>query len=64
MLHELNLGDVYLPPIVLDGLLAGALFLICRLLLGRAGLLHRLWHPALFEVALFVSIVSLLVLLR
>jgi hypothetical protein len=63
MFHEVSLGDVYVAPIVLKALLAGALLLLCRFLLGRSGILHRLWHPALFEVALYVSLVSLLVLL-
>jgi hypothetical protein len=64
MLSEINIAGVYLAPIVIEGLLALAIFMLCRLVLGRLGLLHRLWHPALFEVALFLSIVSLLVLLR
>lgn len=64
MLSEIDLFGVYLAPIVVEGVLGLGLFLLLRLLLGRLGLLHRLWHPALFEVALFLSIVSLLVLLR
>lgn len=64
MLSEINIAGVYLAPIVVEGLVGLAIFLLCRFLLGRFGLLHRLWHPALFEVALFLSIVSLLVLLR
>ena len=64
MQSEIDLFGVYVAPIVVEGVLGLGLFLLCRLLLGRLGLLHRLWHPALFEVALFLSIVSLLVLLR
>ena len=49
---------------VVEGLLALAIFALCRSVLGRLGVLGRIWHPALFEVCLFLSIVSLLVLLR
>ena len=64
MFHEISIADVYVAPIVLEGVIAALLFLLLRFVMGRAGLLHRLWHPALFEVALFVSLLSLLVLLR
>lgn len=64
MLAEINIGGVYLAPIVVEGLLAVAIFAFCRVVLGRLGVLSRIWHPALFEVCLFLSIVSLLVLLR
>ncbi|MFC0408846.1 DUF1656 domain-containing protein [Roseomonas elaeocarpi] len=64
MFHEISIADVYVAPIVLEGVLAALLFLLLRFILGRTGVLHRLWHPALFEVALFVSLLSLLVLLR
>lgn len=64
MLSEIHIFGVYLAPIVVEGLVGLAIFMLCRLVLARLGLLHRLWHPALFEVALFLSIVSLLVLLR
>jgi len=64
MFHELSLGDIYVAPIMLQGAFAVLIFLGLRFLLGRAGVLRRLWHPALFEVSLFVTIVSSLVLLR
>jgi hypothetical protein len=64
MLAEINIGGVYLAPIVVEALLALAIFALCRVVLGRLGVLSRIWHPALFEVCLFLSIVSLLVLLR
>ena len=64
MLAEINIGGVYLAPIVIEGLVALAIFALCRFVLGRLGVLSRIWHPALFEVCLFLTIVSLLVLLR
>lgn len=61
MITEWNLGGVFMAPIVAYTILAAMIFMGCRFVLARIGLLHRVWHPALFEVALFVSILSLLV---
>jgi hypothetical protein len=62
MMHEAALLGVLFAPIVLYALVALVIFTLLRSLLGRLGLLRFLWHPALFEVALYVSILSLLVL--
>jgi hypothetical protein len=62
MMHEATLLGVLFAPIVLYAVVAFVMFVILRRLLGRLGLLRFLWHPALFEVALYVSILSLLVL--
>ncbi len=61
MIAEAAIGGMFLAPIVIYGVAAGLIFAACRFMLGVTGLLQRLWHPALFEVALFVSILSLLV---
>jgi hypothetical protein len=62
MMHEAALLGVLFAPIVLYALIALVIFTLLRMLLGRLGVLRFLWHPALFEVALYVSILSLLVL--
>lgn len=62
MIAEAAIGGVFVAPIVIYAMAAAVLFGICRLALGVTGLLQRIWHPALFEVALFVSILSLLVM--
>jgi hypothetical protein len=59
MLQEINVFGVCLSPFIGHLLMAVAPFLICRWLLGRFGLLSQVWHPALFELSLFVSILSL-----
>jgi len=61
MIAEAQIGGVLLAPIAVYGLVAIVLFLLCRVLLGRAGVLRHVWHPALFEVSLFVILLSLLV---
>jgi hypothetical protein len=63
MIAEAHLGGVLFAPIVLYMLAAAAIFAVLRSLLGRTGLLAWAWHPALFELALYASILSLLVLM-
>lgn len=62
MISEMDVGGAYIAPIIVYALAAGVIFVVCRTVLGRFGLLRRVWHLALFEVGLFLSIVSLLVL--
>jgi hypothetical protein len=61
MLKEVNLGGAYVAPIVLYLLLATPIFLVCRWGLARLGVLAFVWHPALFEIALFGVILAALV---
>ncbi len=61
MISEMNISGVFLAPIVIYAVAAALIFVAIRFVLGHAGLLRRVWHPALFEVALFVCILSLLV---
>jgi hypothetical protein len=60
---EINVAGVYLPPLLAYAVLAVPLFLLLRAMLAKLGLLRQVWHPALFETALYVSILSLLVLI-
>ena len=62
MLSELPIAGVLLAPIVAYALLAAVLLWTIRFVLGRTGLLRLAWHPALLEVALYISLLSLLVL--
>jgi hypothetical protein len=62
MLSEISIDGVLLAPIVLYALSGLAIFGACRFVLGRFGVLRAVWHPALFEMALYISIVALLVL--
>lgn len=62
MLHEASIAGVYVAPITVYAVLAVLVFAVLRGVLGRTGLLRLAWHPGLFEVALLVSILSLLIL--
>ena len=50
--NEINLFGLYVAPIVL--ILAGAwvVYVVIRRIVARFGLIQRVWHPALFELAL------------
>ena len=61
MITEVDVGGILIAPLVVYGIVAMPIFLVLRLLLGRLGLLRALWHPALFELSLYLSILSLLV---
>jgi len=63
MYSELNLQGIYMAPIVLYALIALPVFLVLRFVLARIGFFRLVWHPALFETALYLSILSLLILL-
>jgi hypothetical protein len=63
MLSEISVAGIYVAPIVIYALMAIPLFLMCRWLLSLIGFWRIVWHPALFETALYISIVALFVLL-
>jgi len=60
---ELNIAGIYMAPIVLYAIVTLPIFLVLRTILARAGFWRLVWHPALFETALYLSILSLLILL-
>ena len=56
--NEINLFGLYVAPITLIMAVAWVVYLIVRRAGDRFGLTQRVWHPALFELALYVMIVS------
>ncbi len=62
MLSEVNIAGVYVAPFMIYACAAAPIFLLLRLIVTRCGLLGWFWHPALFEFALSLSIVAVLVL--
>jgi protein AaeX len=60
MLKEINLDGIYLSPFV--GYLAAALviFLPLRMLFDRWALHRYVWHRPLFDLSVFVIILSLI----
>jgi len=54
---EINLLGVYVAPITLIMAAAWLLFVLLRRVTDRLGLLRSIWHPALFELAVYVILV-------
>ena len=61
MTYQLDLFGVVVPSLLLWGVLAYALARVVSRLMGRVGLYRHIWHPALFDFALYVCTVTGLV---
>ena len=61
MKYELDLFGVLVPSLVLWSVLAFVLARIISKLIARAGFYRQIWHPALFDFALYVCVVTGLV---
>jgi hypothetical protein len=59
---ELNVFGVYVSPISAMLLAAWLILLVIRRIADRTGLWRRLWHPALASLALYVIVLSLIVI--
>jgi len=60
---ELNLLGVYVAPIAPMMVAAWVLLIPVRRLADRFGLLRYVWHPALFVFAVYMVLLSAIVLL-
>lgn len=58
MIKEISLGGVYVPPLL--GYLLGTTLVwwVLRYAIGQLGLYRFIWHPPLFNTALFVILLS------
>ena len=54
MIAEINLGGVFVSSVLISALAAFAVSLVVRRLLAWSGAYRFVWHPALFDTALFV----------
>ena len=54
MIAEFNLGGVFLSTVVATAVLAFVVAALLRKLLGVIGFYRQIWHPALFDAAVFV----------
>ena len=60
---ELNLFGVYVAPISVFIAVAWLVLLPLRRMADRFGLLHHVWHPALFVFSIYLIVLSSMVLL-
>ncbi|MBZ6078111.1 DUF1656 domain-containing protein [Microvirga puerhi] len=58
MIKEIDLFGIFLPPLFAYAGLAALLWLVLRALLRWVGAYRLIWHPALFNTALYVLILS------
>jgi protein AaeX len=60
---DINLFGVYVAPISLMMLAAWVVLIAMRRVADHFGLLHYVWHPALFVLAMYMIILSSIVLI-
>jgi hypothetical protein len=60
---EVDLFGVYVAPISLMMAAAWVVLIALRRAADRFGLLHHVWHPALFDFAFYIIILSSIVLI-
>ncbi|MGH6675480.1 MAG: DUF1656 domain-containing protein [Acetobacteraceae bacterium] len=60
---EINIFGVYVAPISVMMIAAWVVVIILLRITGRYGLLRYVWHPALFIGAVYVIVLSSIVLL-
>ncbi|GGE08996.1 DUF1656 domain-containing protein [Aureimonas endophytica] len=58
MIGDLDLFGVFVPRLLVLGLVALVLNLLLKRLLARLGAYRLVWHPALFDLALFLVLVG------
>jgi hypothetical protein len=58
MIGEVSLYGIYVPWLLLLSLLALAASRLVSYLLARVGFYRLVWHPALFDFALFVILLG------
>lgn len=54
MIGEIHILGLYAPASLVSAIAAGLMILLIRRALARAGLYRRVWHPGLFDLALYV----------
>jgi hypothetical protein len=58
MIGEISLYGIYVPWLLLMALLALTLSRALSYLLARVGFYRLVWHPALFDFAMFVIVLG------
>ncbi|MGI9143133.1 MAG: DUF1656 domain-containing protein [Fluviibacter sp.] len=64
MLANVDVYGFYIAPFAADVVITLVLFVPMRRLLARLGINRYVWHPNLFEIALFSIMLCLIVLIQ
>lgn len=62
MLSEFSVAGICLPPFFVYACIALTIHLGARFLLIRSGVMRRVWHPGLFEFAISLNLIAVLIL--
>ena len=57
-MKEINLGGAFLSPMFAYLLGTALVWYVVRYLLGRLGVYRYVWHPPLFNTALYIILLS------
>ena len=60
---EVDLFGVYVAPMALMMAAAWFILVALRRVADHFGLMHQIWHPALFESAVYVTVLASIVLI-
>ena len=60
---EIDLFGLYVAPVAVILVAAWILYVALRRAADRFGLIRQVWHPALFELSVYVILVSSIILL-
>ena len=61
MIREINIGGVLFAPLLGYALAAALVWYVLRHVLMRCGFYRFVWHPPLFNAALYVILLSIFV---
>ncbi|SIS69307.1 Protein of unknown function [Insolitispirillum peregrinum] len=62
MISEFSLVGIYLPPLLVYACFTLPIYAGIRFMIAHSGVLRWVWHPGLFEFAISICLVSMLVL--
>jgi hypothetical protein len=60
MIGEVSIYGLFMPPLLLLTLAALVVSKLLNAVLARVGFYRAVWHPALFELSLFVIVLGAL----
>lgn len=63
MTPEVDFAGIFISTLVPTALIGLFLTVIVRKLLARLGAYHQVWHPALFDAALFLILWAIVIAL-
>ena len=58
MIGEISIGGVFIPSIIVWGIIAFILLFFIRRIMVHYGLYRWVWHQALFDISLFAILLS------